>query len=39
MVQRKEYPTRIEQMLRGAFALPTPAVTSSAALTLADRAA
>jgi flagellar motor protein MotB len=23
MVQRKEYPTRIEQMLRGAFALPT----------------
>ncbi|MCC6764497.1 MAG: MotA/TolQ/ExbB proton channel family protein [Deltaproteobacteria bacterium] len=39
MVQRKEYPTRIEQMLRGAFALPTRGDASSAALTLADRAA
>lgn len=39
MVQRKEYPTRIEQMLRGAFALPMPAAASPAALTLADRAA
>lgn len=39
MVQRKEYPTRIEQMLRGAFALPVRGATSTAPLTLADRAA
>ena len=39
MVQRKEYPTRIEQLLRGAFALPTTAVQPPAALTIADRAA
>ncbi len=38
MIHRKDYPTRIEQMLRGAFALPT---TSSprAKIALADRAA
>ncbi|MCC6847446.1 MAG: MotA/TolQ/ExbB proton channel family protein [Deltaproteobacteria bacterium] len=39
MVQRKEYPTRVEHMLRGAFGLPTRGATSAAALTLADRAA
>jgi chemotaxis protein MotA len=38
MVQRKEYPTRIERMLRGAFALPA-AERRAAAVTLADRAA
>jgi len=39
MVQRKEYPTRIEQMLRGAFALPTTAAPRRATIALAERAA
>ncbi len=39
MVHRKEYPTRIEQLLRGAFALPTTGVPRPAALSLAERAA
>jgi chemotaxis protein MotA len=39
MVQRKEYPTRIERMLRGALALPTSGARRTSAITLADRAA
>jgi hypothetical protein len=39
MVQRKEYPTRIEQMLRGAFALPTRGGVHATTVALADRAA
>lgn len=39
MVQRKEYPTRIERMLRSALALPTASGAPSAALSLAERAA
>ena len=39
MVQRKEYPTRIERMLRGALALPTSGARRASAITLADRAA
>jgi chemotaxis protein MotA len=38
MVQRKEYPTRIEQMLRGAFGLPTESP-RRAPIALAERAA
>jgi chemotaxis protein MotA len=38
MVQRKEYPTRIERLLRGAFALPATA-DARAAITLTERAA
>lgn len=39
MVQRKEYPTQIERVLRGAFAVPTRSTRSASALTLAERAA
>jgi len=39
MVQRKEYPTQIERVLRGAFAVPLPATRAAAPLTLAERAA
>ena len=39
MVQRKEYPTRIERELRGAFALPATGERPAAPLALADRAA
>ncbi len=39
MVQRKEYPTRIERLLRSALALPTVGGPSPARLSLADRAA
>jgi chemotaxis protein MotA len=39
MVQRKEYPTRIERMLRGAFALSAAGARPASAITLADRAA
>ncbi len=39
MVQRKEYPTRIEQLLRGAFALPIRGATRPSTIALADRAA
>ncbi|MEB2285068.1 MAG: hypothetical protein B6D46_10025 [Polyangiaceae bacterium UTPRO1] len=39
MVQRKEYPTRIEQVLRSAFALPVRGAAPVASLTLASRAA
>lgn len=39
MVQRKEYPTRIEQMLRGAFALSTATAPRVPSIALADRAA
>jgi chemotaxis protein MotA len=38
MVQRKEYPTRIERALRGAFALPADARRSTS-ISLAERAA
>jgi len=38
MVQRKEYPTRIDQMLRAAFALP-PAAARPTTIALAERAA
>jgi len=39
LVHRKEYPTRIEQLLRGAFALPTTTTARPAAIALAERAA
>jgi chemotaxis protein MotA len=39
MVQRKEYPTRIERMLRAALALPVTNRTRTPAISLADRAA
>jgi chemotaxis protein MotA len=39
MVQRKEYPTRIERMLRGAFALPVAGGHRPSTITLAERAA
>jgi len=39
MVQRKEYPTRIERMLRGAFALPASGERPPSAIVLAERAA
>jgi chemotaxis protein MotA len=39
MVQRKEYPTRIERTLRSAFALPTAGERGASAITLAERAA
>lgn len=39
MVQRKEYPTQIERVLRAAFALPSTAARPAPALTLAERAA
>jgi chemotaxis protein MotA len=39
LVQRKEYPTRIERMLRSALALPSVAASSGASLRVADRAA
>ena len=39
MVQRKEYPTRIERMLRSALALPTTGGAPAPTLSLADRAA
>lgn len=39
LVQRKEYPTRIERMLRSALALPSVAASSSTSLRVADRAA
>ena len=39
MVQRKEYPTQIERVLRGAFAVPAPSARPAAPLTLAERAA
>ena len=39
MVQRKEYPTRIERVLRGAFALPASGDRPASPLALADRAA
>jgi chemotaxis protein MotA len=39
MVQRKEYPTRIERVLRGAFALPAAADARPATIALAERAA
>jgi len=39
MVQRREYPTRIERVLRGAFALPDTSERRGAAIALADRAA
>lgn len=39
MIQRKEYPTRIERTLRGAFALPAAGERRAFAITLAGRAA
>lgn len=39
LVQRKEYPTRIERMLRSALALPSVAASPGASLRVADRAA
>lgn len=39
MVQRREYPTRIERMLRSALALPTTGGSTAPTLSLADRAA
>jgi chemotaxis protein MotA len=39
MVQRKEYPTQIERVLRGAFAVPSPTARPASTLTLAERAA
>lgn len=39
LVQRKEYPTRIERMLRSALALPSVAAAPGASLRVADRAA
>ena len=39
MVQRKEYPTRIERTLRGAFALPAAGERGASAIALAERAA
>jgi chemotaxis protein MotA len=39
LVHRKEYPTRIEQLLRGAFALPTTGAARPTTIALADRAA
>ncbi len=39
MVQRKEYPTRIERVLRGAFALPDAREGRASAIALANRAA
>ena len=39
MVQRKEYPTRIEGMLRVAFALPKTGEYRASTITLANRAA
>lgn len=39
LVQRKEYPTRIERLLRSALALPTAAASAGTSLRVADRAA
>jgi chemotaxis protein MotA len=39
MVQRKEYPTQIERVLRGAFAMPMAPARPASPLTLAERAA
>ena len=39
MVQRKEYPTQIERVLRGAFAVPMAPARTASPLTLAERAA
>jgi chemotaxis protein MotA len=39
MVQRKEYPTQIERVLRGAFAVPMAPARTASPLALAERAA